>query len=132
MPQQSGSHTLGRARIGTDVDDGQLLDFNDAGRWRRLFAELMGTFFLVLAAAGATMMDHAVAGEIGRVAAVTSPGVTVMAAILFMGRVSGAHVNPAVTIGFALRGDFPSRRRLHSSWAGRWAVRLGHCAGNDR
>jgi len=64
------------------------------------------------------MMDHAVAGEIGRVAAVTSPGVTVMAAILFMGRVSGPHVNPAVTIGFALRGDFPSRRRLHSSWAG--------------
>jgi aquaporin Z len=34
----------------------------------------------------------------------------VMAIILFMGKVSGAHLNPAVSIGFALRGDFPWRR----------------------
>lgn len=33
-----------------------------------------------------------------------------MAIILFMGAVSGAHLNPAVTLGFALRGDFPWRR----------------------
>ena len=34
----------------------------------------------------------------------------VMSIILFMGAVSGAHLNPAVTLGFALRGDFPWRR----------------------
>jgi aquaporin Z len=34
----------------------------------------------------------------------------VMAIILFMGAVSGAYLNPAVTLGFALRGDFPCRR----------------------
>ena len=34
----------------------------------------------------------------------------VMAIILFMGAVSGAHLNPAVSVAFALRGDFPWRR----------------------
>lgn len=82
---------------------------NSRSKWRRLFGELLGTFFLVLAAAGGGMMDHAFAGEIGRAAAVTAPGVMVMAIILFMGKVSGAHLNPTVSIGFALRGDFPWR-----------------------
>ena len=38
---------------------------------------------------------------------VVAPGLMVMAVIYFMGTVSGAHLNPAVTISFALRGDFP-------------------------
>ena len=46
----------------------------------------------------------------GRAAAVTAPGLTVMAVILFMGGVSGAHLNPVVSIAFAARGDFPWRR----------------------
>src|SRR4029078_6613566 len=45
-----------------------------------------------------------------RSAAVTAPGLMVMAIILFMGKVSGAHLNPAVTLDFAARGDFPWRR----------------------
>ncbi len=77
---------------------------------RRLFAELLGTFFLVLVAAGATMMGHAFPDTISRAAAVVAPGLMVMAIILFMGKVSGAHLNPAVSVGFALRGDFPWRR----------------------
>ena len=40
----------------------------------------------------------------------TAPGLMVMAIILFMGAVSGAHLNPAVSIAFAARGDFPWRR----------------------
>ena len=46
----------------------------------------------------------------GRAAAVTAPGLMVFAIILFMGAVSGAHLNPVVSIAFALRGDFQWRR----------------------
>jgi aquaporin Z len=77
---------------------------------RRVFSELLGTFFLVLAAAGAGMVGDAFGGTISRTAAVTAPALTVLAIILFMGRISGAHLNPAVTLSFAARGDFPLRR----------------------
>jgi aquaporin Z len=78
--------------------------------WRRLFAEVLGTFFLVLVGAGGGVVDAVSDGAIGRGASVTAPGLMVMAIILFMGAISGAHLNPAVTLGFALRGDFPWRR----------------------
>lgn len=86
-------------------------DFNDPSQeWRRLFSELLGTFFLVLVAAGGGMMGQAFSNTIGRSAAVVAPALMVLAVILFMGKVSGAHLNPAVSIAFALRGDFPWRR----------------------
>jgi aquaporin Z len=89
----------------------RISDFNDPRQeWRRLFSELLGTFFLVLAAAGGGMMIHAFPGVISHQAAVVAPALTVMAIILFMGKVSGAHLNPAVSIAFALRRDFPWRR----------------------
>ena len=78
--------------------------------WRRLFAEVFGTFFLVVVAAGASVVSAVSPGSIGREAAVVAPGLMVMAIILFMGAVSGAHLNPAVSIGFAARGDFPWKR----------------------
>jgi aquaporin Z len=86
-------------------------DFQDPKReWRRLFSELLGTFFLVLVAAGGGMMGQVFPSDVPHVAAVVAPGLMVMAIILFMGRVSGAHLNPAVSIGFSLRGDFPWTR----------------------
>ena len=89
----------------------RVTNFNDPHQeWRRLFSELLGTFFLVLAAAGGGMMGHAFPGVISHTAAVTAPALTVMAIILFMGKISGAHLNPAVSIAFALRRDFPWRR----------------------
>ena len=85
--------------------------FDDPKReWRRLFSETLGTFFLVLVAAGAGVVDSITDGGIGRIASVTAPALMVMAIILFMGRVSGAHLNPVVTLGFAARGDFPWKR----------------------
>jgi aquaporin Z len=88
-----------------------LADFDDpALEWRRLFSELFGTFLLVLVGAGGAVVNAASHGAISRATAVAAPGLMVMAIILFMGAVSGAHLNPAVTIGFWLRGDFPSRR----------------------
>ena len=85
--------------------------FADPAReWRRLFAELLGTFLLVEAGAGASVVNAFTHGSIGRGAAVTAPGLAVMAVILFMGAVSGAHLNPVVSLAFAARGDFPWRR----------------------
>ena len=76
--------------------------------WRRLFSELLGTFFLVLVAAGGGILVGK--GQIVLAAAVVAPGLMVMAIILFMGAISGAHLNPAVSLAFALRGDFPWKR----------------------
>ena len=67
-----------------------------------------GTFALVLAAAAGGLM-HA-KGQISLAAAVVAPGLMVTAIILFIGAVSGAHLNPAVSLAFALRGDFRWRR----------------------
>ncbi|MGO4804734.1 MIP/aquaporin family protein [Arthrobacter sp. 2MCAF15] len=89
----------------------RIQDFNDPRQeWRRLFSELYGTFLLVIVAAGGGMMSQAFPGVISRTAAVVAPGLMVMGIILFMGKISGAHLNPAVSIAFALRGDFPWRR----------------------
>jgi aquaporin Z len=108
-PAQSGESRV-LAHLDRDVVD-LLEDFADPGQeWRRLFSELLGTFFLVLVAAGGGMMGQAFPDTISRTAAVVAPGLMVMSIILFMGKVSGAHLNPAVSIAFALRGDFPWRR----------------------
>jgi aquaporin Z len=77
---------------------------------RRLFSEVLGTFLLVLVAAGGGTINAVSNGQISRSAAVTAPGLMVLAIILFMGAISGAHLNPAVSIAFAARGDFPWRR----------------------
>jgi aquaporin Z len=110
-PQVSPSMRAGAFRQYEESVFKTFADFeNPRQEWRRLFSELLGTFFLVLVAAGAPMMSHAVPGSISRVAAVTAPGLMVMAIILFMGKVSGAHLNPGVSVAFALRRDFPWRR----------------------
>ena len=90
---------------------GPMADFQDPQQeWRRLFSELYGTFLLVIVAAGGGMMGEAFPNTISRTAAVVAPGLMVMGIIMFMGKVSGAHLNPAVSIAFSLRGDFPWRR----------------------
>jgi aquaporin Z len=99
-------------RFGRALTELELVqDFdNPRHEWRRLFAEILGTFFLVLVGAGGAVVNATSHGQIARAAAVTAPGLMVMAIILFMGAVSGAHLNPAVTLGFAARGNFPWRR----------------------
>jgi aquaporin Z len=91
------------------LEFGSRAQFEDPSlEWRRLFSELLGTFMLVLVAAGGGILHGE--GQITLAAAVVAPGLMVMAIILFMGAVSGAHLNPVVSIAFALRGDFPWRR----------------------
>ena len=90
-------------RISKDFDNPSL-------EYRRLFSELLGTFLLVLVGAGGGVINAQSNGAISRTAAVTAPALMVMAIILFMGTISGAHLNPAVSLAFAARGDFPWRR----------------------
>ena len=98
-----------RARHRVALEFGSREEFEDPRfAYRRLFSELLGTFLLVLAAAGGGLL-HA-KGQVTLSAAVVAPGLMVMAVILFMGGVSGAHLNPVVSIAFALRGDFSWRR----------------------
>jgi aquaporin Z len=98
-----------RVRHRLELEFGSRKDWDDPKReLRRLFSELLGTFFLVLVAAGGgTLVGK---GQISLAAAVVAPGLMVMAIILFMGAISGAHLNPAVSLAFAMRGDFPWRR----------------------
>ena len=91
------------------LEFGDRKDFDDPKlQYRRLFSELLGTFMLVLVAAGGGIL-HA-KGQISLAAAVVAPGLMVLAIILFMGAVSGAHLNPGVSLAFAVRGDFPWKR----------------------
>jgi len=99
----------GRSRHLLILEFGNRAQFDDPSlEWRRLFSEMLGTFFLLLAAAGGGIL-HA-EGQISLAAAVVAPGLTVLGIILYMGGVSGAHLNPAVTLAFAMRGDFPWKR----------------------
>jgi len=85
--------------------------WNSRYEGRRLFSELLGTFFLVLVAVGGGMVSARFGGNaVPYGAKVVAPALMVAAIILFMGTVSGAHLNPAVSFAFALRGDFPWKR----------------------
>jgi aquaporin Z len=107
-----GSHVAGVRSLGQPNSMARQFDFaNESHEWRRVFAEMFGTFLLVFAAAGGPIVNARFGGHaISPAALVIAPGLTVLAVIMFMGAVSGAHLNPAVTIAFTLRGDFPLRR----------------------
>lgn len=81
-----------------------------AHEWRRLFSEVWGTFLLVVVAAGAGVVGALSGGAITLSMKVAAPGLVVMAIIYFMGAVGGAHLNPAVTLAFAVRRNFPWNR----------------------
>jgi aquaporin Z len=88
-------------------EDQQQAFFDTSREWRRIFAETWGTFLLVVVAAGAAVVDAHSGGKVTAPVATIAPGLMVMSIIYFMGTVSGAHVNPAVTLAFAVRGNFP-------------------------
>lgn len=103
------SAALGRTNFGTASP--WIRDFSDLSfEWRRLSAEVGGTFLLVMVAAGGGVVASIHGMTVGRDAQVVAPALMVMAVILATGAVSGAHLNPVVSVAFSMRGEFPWRR----------------------
>ena len=88
---------------------------------KKLFAEFFGTFALVFAGTGAIVVNQVSQGAISHVGIALTFGLVVLAMIYTFGDISGAHINPAVTIGFAAAGRF--------AWRDVPAYVLTQCAG---
>lgn len=78
----------------------------------RCAAEAIGTFALVFAGTGAVVIDHVTGGAVTHVGVAMTFGLVVMAMIYALGDVSGAHFNPAVTLGFWLSRRLDARAVL--------------------
>lgn len=78
----------------------------------KLIAETFGTFCLVFAGCGAMVVNDVTGGAIGHAGVAITWGLIVTAMIYSVGSVSGAHINPAVTVGFWLAKEFPGARVL--------------------
>jgi aquaporin Z len=115
-PEAAPQHTVQSALVLRSLGEPNSVrrEFNfwdDRYEGRRLFSELLGTFLLVVVAVGGSIVNARFGGNaIPLAVRVTAPGLMVAAIILFMGAVSGAHLNPAVSIAFAARGNFPWKR----------------------
>jgi aquaporin NIP len=76
------------------------------------FAEFLGTFALVFAGTGAIVINKESGGVITHVGVAITFGLIVMAMIYALGDISGAHLNPAVSIAFTLSGRFKASELL--------------------
>lgn len=79
---------------------------------RRYVAEAIGTFALLFCGTGAVVINQETGGDVSHVGIAITFGFIVMAMIYTLGSISGAHLNPAVTIAFTLAGRFSLKEVL--------------------
>jgi MIP family channel proteins len=79
---------------------------------RRAAAEGLGAFALVFAGCGAIITEAEHPGSLGTVGIALVFGLIVMAMVYATGHLSGAHLNPAVTVAFSLTRHFPAREAV--------------------
>src|SRR5690606_28455418 len=79
---------------------------------KKYIAELIGTFALVFCGTGAIIINQESGGTVTHVGVAITFGLIVMSMIYAFGNVSGAHVNPAVSIAFAVAKKFPAKQLL--------------------
>lgn len=77
---------------------------------RNYLAELIGTFALVFCGTGAVVIDQQTGGAVTHVGVAITFGLIVMSMIYSLGNISGAHLNPAVSIAFAVARRFPFKK----------------------
>lgn len=77
---------------------------------RKYTAEAIGAFALVFCGTGAIIIDQQTGGAVTHVGVAITFGFIVMSMIYALGNISGAHLNPAVTIAFAIAKKFPLRQ----------------------
>ena len=76
---------------------------------KKLIAEFVGTFALVFTGTGAIVINDVSGGAVSHVGIALTFGLIVLAMIYTLGDISGAHINPAVTLGFFAAHRFPAR-----------------------
>lgn len=79
---------------------------------KKYIAEIVGTFALIFCGTGAIIINQESAGAITHVGIALTFGLIVMVMIYALGPISGAHLNPAVTIAFTIAKRFPAREIL--------------------
>lgn len=80
---------------------------------KRYLAELIGTFLLVFFGTGAILVNEVSKGAIAHIGICLAFSMTLAAVIYMLGDISGAHVNPAVSLGFWLTGRFPRKEFIY-------------------
>jgi len=102
--------TSAAADVEIEKPDAVLAPRPGLGDLRPYLAELVATFTLVFAGCGAIVIDATSRGQITHVGVAVSFGLVIAAMIYATGHISGAHLNPSVTLAFALARHFPFRR----------------------